>query len=1228
MIDQSDGGHRSTRLGVLAALGTLRGRSWPRFAAVLVVCGLIVGAPLAAAPPAAPTLLTPANGAGVTVPFTISWSQVLDPAAVNGGYNWHVSTTSDFAQLVAHDATFPSVTQATVSGLANGTYFWRVNAVNGTVETGPWSATRSFTVTGAGPGQLAAPTLNPPHGGTTQFHPWEAIRFSWSAVSGAATYTTEFSTDSSFPVTSANYYSVTNIPGTTDGTLHDDSMPMGTWFMRVRALDADRVAGATSNVISFSVLYGNPVGPPPAPISPTGNPTLTLPVTLSWTDGYNPQSSGYEVQLSQSSSFSTLLDPLPGLTNPTLFCPDLPSGTIFWRVRSHQGDSSPTTSAVTAWSATATFTISSAPAAVASVNFTRDPLLYGGAEQSGGVQLTARAPAGGAVVSYTSSNPSALSVPATATVDAGRAQGAAFTSFAGYVTAPTPVTVTASYNGSSASKTLTVMPPTIKTDTLQSGVKATGGATMLGRVELAGAGFAGPGGVEVSLSSSSPAATVPATVTIPAGAIGTSFLIPTSPVTTSTIVTISAIQGGVTAQWQLTLSPSPPPDTLTLQPASTTDGSQGVVTIPLSAVVGYDQLVRVTSSNPGVASVPQFATINASTDFGRFTIATSPVLVPTVVTISVTGGGVTRTADLTVSSNLPALTALTVSPTSVGGGTNATGTVTLGSAAPSGGVAVSLGSNLPGSASVPASVTVPAGATSATFTVTTFPVGNTTVQLSATLGSVTQFASLGITSAPTLNAVSLSPTTVAGGNSSTGTVTLSAAAPSGGTIVTLSDNSAVATTPASVTVAAGSTSRTFTVSTSAVTSPTPVAISGSSGGITRSATLTVNPPTPVAPTLQSPAGGATGVAQPVTLDWNDVTGATSYEVRVDDSSTISSPYVANPTVTVSQAILTGLPARQLWWRVRARNAAGTFGPFSSTRSFTPLAASTTPSLSTLAVSPASVVGGASSTGTVTLTAAAPSGGAVVTLTSANAAASVPASVTVAASATSATFTVTTTAVTAPTAVTLTATWGGVNRTATLAVNAPASLASVGVSPTSVIGGASATGSVTLTSAAPLGGVVVTLADNSAAATVPASVTVAPGATSATFLATTTAPSAQTAVTITATSGGVNRTATLTVNPAASGTLAAPSLVSPANDARFDAGQTITFDWSDVTGAASYTIQIDDQDTFPSPLVNQTVTSSTYQTSTLPVTRMWFRVRANDAAGAPGAWSAVRRFEVR
>jgi hypothetical protein len=64
------------------------------------------------------------------------------------------------------------------------------------------------------------------------------------------------------------------------------------------------------------------------------------------------------------------------------------------------------------------------------------------------------------------------------------------------------------------------------------------------------------------------------------------------------------------------------------------------------------------------------------------------------------------------------------------------------------------------------------------------------------------------------------------------------------------------------------------------------------------------------------------------------------------------------------------------------------------------------------------------------------------------------------------------------------------------------------------------------------------------------------------------------------------------------------------------------------GAGSYTIQIDDTETFTSPLVNQNTTASQFTTSSLPTIRMWFRVRANSSSGTSGSWSSIRRFEVK
>jgi hypothetical protein len=400
-------------------------------------------------------------------------------------------------------------------------------------------------------------------------------------------------------------------------------------------------------------------------------------------------------------------------------------------------------------------------------------------------------------------------------------------------------------------------------------------------------------------------------------------------------------------------------------------------------------------------------------------------------------------------------------------------------------------------------------------------------------------------------AVEVTPMSTVPGLPGIGTVVLNGVAPSGGAVVSLFSNNPAAVPPANVTVDRGQTAASFNVSTDTVTADTVVTITASLNGVSRSTTITVSP-----------------------------------------------------------------------FR------------FSTT----------TPALSTLSVNPSTVTAGTQSVGRVTMTGPAPDpsdGPVSVALTSSNpAVAVVQRNLTVRFGATFADFRIRTFAVAATTTVTITGAFNGVTRSATLTVNPgagpppppppSATLSAISVNPTSVVGGNSSTGTATLTSAAPSGGALVSLSDNSPSATTPASVTVSAGATSANFTITTTSVTSSTTATITGTYAGVTRTAALTINPSAPpGPLPAPSLVSPANDARFSPGTAITFDWSDVSGAANYTIQIDDSESFSAPLiVNQTTTASQFTTSTLPTRRMWWRVRANTASGAAGTWSSVRRFEVK
>src|SRR5437667_67399 len=120
---------------------------------------------------------------------------------------------------------------------------------------------------------------------------------------------------------------------------------------------------------------------------------------------------------------------------------------------------------------------------------------------------------------------------------------------------------------------------------------------------------------------------------------------------------------------------------------------------------------------------------------------------------------------------------------------------------------------------------------------------------------------------PILSGLSLNPSSVTGGSPSTGTVTLSGPAPSGGAVVSLSSsNTGVASVPSSVMVPAGATSASFTVTTTAVSTSTSVTISGSYGGATQTATLTVNPGA-VPPSITSQPASQTGTAGQSTTFW-------------------------------------------------------------------------------------------------------------------------------------------------------------------------------------------------------------------------------------------------------------------------------------------------------------------------------------------------------------------------
>ncbi len=186
-------------------------------------------------------------------------------------------------------------------------------------------------------------------------------------------------------------------------------------------------------------------------------------------------------------------------------------------------------------------------------------------------------------------------------------------------------------------------------------------------------------------------------------------------------------------------------------------------------------------------------------------------------------------------------------------------------------------------------------------------------------------------------------------------------------------------------------------------------------------------------------------------------------------------------------------------------------------------------LSGINAAPRSVIGGSSTALAIYLNARAPSGGALVTLSSSSADVAIANSVTIPQGAGSANVLIHTKPVSATEVVTISATRGSVTLQTTLTLN-PAALTGLKLLPTSVKGGSTAAFAVYLNGAAGPGGAVVTLSSGSVDATVPATLAVPAGATAANVVVHTKAVSASEQVTLTATLGSATLHTTITIHP--------------------------------------------------------------------------------------------------
>jgi len=271
---------------------------------------------------------------------------------------------------------------------------------------------------------------------------------------------------------------------------------------------------------------------------------------------------------------------------------------------------------------------------------------------------------------------------------------------------------------------------------------------------------------------------------------------------------------------------------------------------------------------------------------------------------------------------------------------------------------------------------------------------------------------------PLLSNLTVSPTTILGGQALQGTVFLSNPAPTGGSMVSLGSSSSALSVSQGVTISGGATSAVFPISSSSVGAKTPAIISASFFGTTKKVSVTLFP-TPklssITVTPKSTAGGGTVVIR-VTLSAAVPVGSVSISLASDSSaltvpatvsiasgksnatlsvscSPVSAPTTANITATLGGAKQTAAVSIQL------------------------------PKILSLSASPSNLKGGKTGSMTVKLSGKAGSQGDIVALNSSNPAISVPATVIVPSGATSVNFAFTSVAVSKTIAVQVSATLG-------------------------------------------------------------------------------------------------------------------------------------------------------------------------------------------------------------
>jgi hypothetical protein len=678
------------------------------------------------------------------------------------------------------------------------------------------------------------------------------------------------------------------------------------------------------------------------------------------------------------------------------------------------------------------------------------------------VTLSSAADSSGASVSV-ASNDSAVTVPATVAVAANATSGT-FVATATAVSASQTATITASMGTSSATYNLQLDPEqssgggtpalslsasslsfgdvTVNTEATPQFITVTSSGTApltINAATIAGAGFAvsAPGLPRTLAPGNAVTLQVNFDPTSAGALTGSLTIITNAPASGTAVVTLSgtgdAAAGALSA--------------LFCNRDSIAGAGTDNCTVSLNAAAPPGGLAVNLTSNNTALTVPATLTVPAGNTSAFFTATATAVTATVTANLTATSGTISKIYAIELQAEAPALNLSTNSMNfgDVNLNTPATQAVTLTSS---------------GSSPLTISNVTLAGTgfsmTGATFPVTLNPGQAETLQVkfdptaagpatgSITIASnatgngtaVISLAGTGQSTAGVLSSLTCNSGNITGAGSDTCTVTLSAAAPAGGEIVTLASSNSAVTVPASATVAAGATTAGFTATVTAVTSTQTATLTGSAGGTTKVFSIRLNAQT-VGLSLSTTSlnfGDVTintPTTEPVTLTSSGTTAVTVNAATITGTGFTMTgatfPVTLNPGQTaVLQVSFDPTTAGSDTGSILITSTA-TANP-TATVTLSGTGDSTAGALSSLSCGTTSYTAAGTDACTVTLSAAAPTGGLAVTLASNNTAVTVPASVTVPVGATTAAFTATVAAVTSTQTATLTATASGVAKT--------------------------------------------------------------------------------------------------------------------------------------------------------------------------------------------------------